>query len=61
MHLLVRYIADILGLEIDGVELGTRVFRPAIPGKRVPLPKLTAQMQRDARLAEAAESAEVTA
>lgn len=39
-----------LQLEIAGTELGTRVFRPAIPGKRVPLPKLTAKVQRDARL-----------
>jgi len=39
-----------LQLEIAGTELGTRVFRPAIKGKRIPLPRVTAQMQRDARL-----------
>lgn len=36
-------------LEIAGTELGTRVFRPAIPGKRIPLPRLTARMRRDAQ------------
>lgn len=37
-----------LQIEIEGAELGTRVFRPAIPGRRIPLPKLTARMRRDA-------------
>src|SRR3546814_11740302 len=38
-----------LQLEISGAELGTRVFRPMISGKRVPLPKITARMAREAR------------
>ena len=33
-------------LEIEGAELGTRVFRPAITGKRIPMPKITAKMRR---------------
>ncbi len=39
-----------LELEIAGAELGTRVFRPAITGKRIPLPKITAKMRREAQL-----------
>src|SRR3546814_20678208 len=38
-----------LQIEISGAELGTRVFRPMIYGKRVPLPKITARMAREAR------------
>ena len=38
-----------LQVQISGAELGTRVFRPNIPGKRIPLPKATAKMRRDAQ------------
>lgn len=39
-----------LQIEIAGAELGTRVFRPDISGTRVPLPRMTAKMRRDARM-----------
>ena len=38
-----------LQLEISGVEFGARVFRPAIGGVRVPLPKETAKMRSEAK------------
>lgn len=39
-----------LQVQITGAELGTRVFRPNIAGKRIPMPKATAKMRRDARM-----------
>jgi len=36
-------------VEIAGAELGTRVFRPAISGTSIPVPRITAKMRREAK------------